>query len=433
MATLQTSALRPQPSASPEQVLSPDDRSLFGWWRQADTRARRAFVAAALGWMLNSFDVMLYAMVLAALIEDPTLRLSLGMAGILNSVTLLAAAGGGIAFGVIADRIGRKRALMAAVLIFSIFTAACGFAQSAVQLAVFRILLGLGFGGEWATGAALVSESFPATHRGKALAFVQSSWAIGYGLAALVNMIVMPLWGWRGVFFVGVLPALFTLWIRRKVEDPPLWKSAAPAERGRFSLLFEPRTRRVTIAIALMNSCCLFAWWGLNGWVPAYLRLSPTQGGIGLASSTMSWFVIAMQVGMWFGYVSFGFIADAIGRKRTYVIYLVTAAVLLPIYGFLRVPTALLLLGPFVAFFGTGYFSGLGALVAELYPTTVRATAAGFCYNFGRIASAAAPYTVGSVAATRGFGVAFTIAGAAFLLAAVAWIWIPETRNRELV
>ncbi|OLC82519.1 MAG: MFS transporter [Acidobacteria bacterium 13_1_40CM_4_65_8] len=406
---------------------------MFGWWRQADTRARRAFVAAALGWMLDSFDVMLYAMVLAALIEDPTLRLSLGMAGILNSVTLLAAAGGGIAFGVIADRIGRKRALMAAVLIFSIFTAACGFAQSAVQLAVFRILLGLGFGGEWATGAALVSESFPATHRGKALAFVQSSWAIGYGLAALVNMIVMPLWGWRGVFFVGVLPALFTLWIRRKVEDPPLWKSAAPAERGRFSMLFEPRTCRVTIAIALMNSCCLFAWWGLNGWVPAYLRLSPTQGGIGLASSTMSWFVIAMQVGMWFGYVSFGFIADAIGRKRTYVIYLVTAAVLLPIYGFLRVPTALLLLGPLVAFFGTGYFSGLGALVAELYPTTVRATAAGFCYNFGRIASAAAPYTVGSVAATRGFGVAFTIAGAAFLLAAVAWIWIPETRNRELV
>jgi MFS family permease len=124
--------------------------------------------------------------------------------------------------------------------------------------------------------------------------------------------------------------------------------------------------------------------------------------------------------------------ADAIGRKRTYVVYLLVAAVLLPAYGFLRIPVALLLLGPFVAFFGTGYFSGLGALVAELYPTTVRATAAGFCYNFGRIASAAAPYTVGSVAQSSGFGVAFAIAGAAFLLAAFAWIWIPETRNREL-
>src|SRR5437762_13478341 len=163
------------------------ESTLFGWWIEADLRARRAFVAASLGWMLDSFDVMLYAIVVAALIEDPALRLSLRMAGILNSVTLVAAAGGGIAFGVIADRIGRKRALIAAVLIYSVFTAACGFAQSALQLAIFRILLGLGMGGEWATGAALVSETFPARHRGKALAFVQSSWAIGYGLAALVN------------------------------------------------------------------------------------------------------------------------------------------------------------------------------------------------------------------------------------------------------
>ncbi len=405
---------------------------VLGWWRDADRRARRAFIAASLGWMLDSFDVMLYAIVLAALIEDPTLHLTLPIAGVLNSVTLLAAAAGGIGFGVVADRLGRKRALMAAVLIYSVFTAACGLAQSAAQLAVCRILLGIGMGGEWATGAALVSESFPAKHRGKALAFVQSAWAIGYGLAALVNLVVMPRWGWRGVFLVGVVPALFTLWIRRRIDDPPMWHSAEKSERGRFGALFKPGIATVTIAIALMNSFCLFAWWGLNGWVPAYLRLSPAQGGIGLSSSTMSWFVIAMQTGMWFGYVTFGFMADAIGRKRTYVLYLIVAAVLLPTYGILRVPIALLFLGPFVAFFGTGYFSGLGALVAELYPTTVRATAAGFCYNFGRIASAAAPFTVGSVAQSSGFGLAFTIAGAAFILAALAWIWIPETGNREL-
>jgi MFS family permease len=248
-----------------------------------------------------------------------------------------------------------------------------------------------------------------------------------------VNLVVMPISGWRGVFFVGVLPALFTLWIQNRVEEPAMWKERAPAvERGRFGMLFEPRIRTVTIAIALMNSFCLFAWWGLNGWVPGYLRLPQTQGGIGLSSSIMSMFVIAMQVGMWFGYVSFGFLADAIGRKRTYVMYLIGAAILLPIYGVLRVPAVLLVLGPFVAFFGTGYFSGLGALVAELYPTSVRATAAGFCYNFGRIASAAAPYTVGRLAASSGFGVAFSVAGAAFLLAAVMWLWIPETRNSEL-
>jgi MFS family permease len=199
-----------------------------------------------------------------------------------------------------------------------------------------------------------------------------------------------------------------------------------------LSALFGPHIGGVTIAISLMNACCLFAWWGLNGWVPSYLRLPLAQGGIGLSSSAMSWFVMAMQVGMWFGYVSFGFIADAIGRKRTYIIFVLTAAILLPLYGILRQPVVLLVLGPFVAFFGTGYFSGLGAMVAELYPTAVRATAAGFCYNFGRIASAAAPYTVGRLAETRGFGVAFSIVGAAFLLAAVMWMWIPETRNAEL-
>src|SRR5262245_40159765 len=259
---------------------------LLAWWREADLRARRAFIAASMGWMLDSFDVMLYSIVLASLLQDPTLNLTKPTAGILNSVTLLAAAAGGIAFGIIADRIGRKRALMAAVLIYSVFTAACGFAQSALQLAVFRVLLGLGMGGEWATGAALVSESFPARHRGKALAFVQSAWAIGYGMAALVNLLVMPRWGWRGVFFVGVLPALFTIWIQRRIDEPRIWQSVARADRGRLTALFKPEIVRVTVAIALMNSCCLFAWWGLNGWVPAYLRLSPAQGGIGLSSAT---------------------------------------------------------------------------------------------------------------------------------------------------
>jgi MFS family permease len=417
----------PEPSA-----VSDDTPGLLTWWHDADVTARRAFIAASLGWMLDSFDVMLYAIVLAALIRDPVLQLSFETAGILGSVTLISAAAGGIVFGVIADRFGRKRALMGAVLIYSIFTAACGFAQTAMQLAVFRVLLGLGMGGEWATGAALVSETFPARHRGKALAFVQSSWAIGYGLAALVNLIVMPLWGWRGVFFVGVLPALFTIWIRRRVEEPKIWLQTAASDRGRIGLLFAPGIAKTTVFMTLMNACALFGWWGLNSWVPGYLALDPSRGGIGLSSSTMSLFVIFMQTGMWLGYVSFGFIADAIGRKRSYLLFLIAASVLLPLYGFLREPALLLALGPFVAFFGTGYFSGFGAVIAELYPTSVRATAAGVCYNTGRIASAAAPFVVGSLAATRGFFAAFAVAGVAFLLAALMWVWIPETGNREL-
>lgn len=422
----------PSPAVRRTAVAAAEDRSLFAWWHEADQRARRAFVAASLGWMLDSFDVMLYAIVLASLINDPVLQLSRSTAGLLGSITLIAAAVGGVVFGVVADRLGRKRALMGAVLIYSIFTAACGLAQTVTQLAVFRVLLGIGMGGEWATGAALVSESFPAKHRGKALAFVQSAWAIGYGLAALVNLLVMPIWGWRGVFFVGVLPALFTIWIRRRVEEPAIWHQTSQAARGRIGLLFAPGVAKTTMFITLMNACTLFGWWGLNSWVPAYLSFTPAQGGIGLSSSTMSLFVIAMQTGMWLGYVSFGYFADAIGRKRAYVIFVLVASVLLPLYGYLREPAILLVLGPLVAFFGTGYYSGFGAVIVELYPTSVRATAAGVCYNVGRIASAAAPYIVGSLASSRGFGAAFAVAGLAFLFAAIAWVGIPETSNREL-
>ncbi len=410
---------------------------LFGWWRAADAAAHRALVAASLGWMLDAFDVMLYSMVLAALMGD--LGITKGEAGFLGSVTLLASAAGGLIFGVVADRAGRTRALMGSVLLYSIFTALCGVAQNLEQLAVFRVLLGIGMGGEWASGAALVSETWSAEHRGKAFGFMQSSWAIGYAAAALVTAIVMPRFGWRAVFFVGVLPALFTLWIQRRVEEPPIWRSTmakAAAATGagamRIGDIFRGRLGSVTIAVTLMNACTMFGWWGLNLWIPAYLSLPVEQGGIGLSAYQMSALVIAMQVGMWFGYVTFGFIADAFGRKRTYVTYVSIAAVLLPLYGFVRSPLVLLALGPFVAFFGTGYFSGFGPLTAEVYPTAVRATAQGFTYNIGRVASAVAPFAVGSLAQARGFGVAFSITGVAFLLAAVAWLWIPETRGQAL-
>jgi MFS family permease len=236
------------------------------------------------------------------------------------------------------------------------------------------------------------------------------------------------------VFFVGVLPALLVVWMQYFVEEPEIWQTRTSGGRaaGRFSELFAGPRARLTAAVTIMNACTLFAWWGLNSWVPAYLRLPAAQGGVGLASSTMSLFVIFMQVGMWFGYVTFGFIADAIGRRRAYVLYILAASVLLPTYGLLKNPLLLLALGPFVAFFGTGYFSGFGALTAEIYPTSIRATAQGFTYNLGRVASAAAPYTVGSLAASHGFGPAFAVTGAVFLLAAVAWIWIPETRGAEL-
>src|SRR5262249_26228208 len=165
--------------------------------------------------------------------------------------------------------------------------------------------------------------------------------------------------------------ALLAVWVQHYVEEPEIWRARAARGQaaGRLGDLFTASRARVTIAVTLMNACTLFGWWGLNSWVPAYLRLPAEQGGVGLAAWTMSWFVILRQVGMWFGYVTFGFVADAIGRRKTYVVYILAASVLLPIYGALKIPAALLALGPFVAFFGTGYFSGFGALTAELYPT----------------------------------------------------------------
>jgi MFS family permease len=406
---------------------------MFAWWSAGSPQARKALIAASLGWMLDSFDVMLYALVLASIIAD--LGMSKETAGALGSLTLLASAAGGLLFGIVADRFGRTRALIASVLIYSVFTAACGLAQTVAQLAVFRIFLGIGMGGEWASGAALVSETWPAEHRGKALGFMQSAWAVGYGAAAIVTAVVMPLWGWRGVFFAGILPALFTLWVRRNVEEPAIWRESrqmAASARGAFGDIFRRPMLRLTIAVTVMNAFTMFAWWGFNLWLPSYLSMSPAQGGVGLSTTMMSGFVVAMQVGMWFGYVTFGFVSDRIGRKKTYVAYLLSAAVLLFFYVTIREPMALLVLGPFLAFVATGYFSGFGAVTAEIYPTSIRATAQGFTYNIGRVASAIAPWAVGSLAQSHGFGTALSMSSIAFVLAAVTWIWIPETRGRDL-
>ncbi len=407
----------------------------MSFWNEASPAARKALIAASLGWLLDAFDVMLYALILTAVVKD--LNLTLATGGQLASLTLAASALGGLVFGVVADKLGRTRALSLSILLYSVFTFACGLAQNVWQLALFRFLLGLGMGGEWASGATLVSETWPEKHRGKALGIMQSCWAIGYGAAAIVVALVLPTYGWRAVFFVGIIPAIFTLWIRRNLEEPEMWTRSREAsvrpdpgprtpDPGRVPL-------RIIVTLTLMNAATMFAWWGLNLWVPSYLSLPIAQGGIGLSTTTMSMFIVAMQVGMWLGYVTFGFISDRFGRRPTYVTYLVLAAALVWAYGSTREPVFLLVLGPFVAFFGTGYFSGFGAVASEIFPTAIRATALGVTYNSGRLLSAAAPFVIGSLAQSRGFGLAFTITAFAFLIAALLWIGIPETRGRRMV
>jgi MFS family permease len=405
------------------------------WLDEATAMQRRTLAAAALGWMLDSMDVLLYSMVLAHLMQD--LDMPESTAGLMASLTLISSAMGGILFGIMADRIGRSRSLMASILVYSVFTAACGFSQSAFQLGIFRVLLGLGMGGEWACGAALVAETWPAQHRGKALGVMQSSWAIGYGLAAGVTALVLPRFGWRAVFFVGVVPALATFWIRRCVPEPEIWRRSretAPASTMLAALnsLWRGEHKRNIIVTSAANAGTMFAWWGLFTWIPAFLSLPPQRGGAGLSIMKTSTWIILMQLGMWLGYVFFGFISDRLGRKRTYVAYILTAAILVPIYAGTRAPVALLVIGPLVGFFGTGYFSGFGAITAELFPTAVRASAQGLTYNLGRGLSAAAPFLVGVLGAQRGLGSAFLLTSGSFLLAGIVALWIPETRGREL-
>jgi MFS family permease len=320
------------------------------------------------------------------------------------------------------------------ILVYSVASGACGLSDTVVQLALFRFLLGLGMGGEWTSGAALIAETWPAEHRGKALGLMQSTWAIGEMVAAAVAGLVLPRFGWRAVFFVGVLPALLVFWIRRSVPEPEIWRARSGSRETRASLrlLLRPDIRSKGLLATAMNACAMFGYWGLFTWIPAYLSLPVEQGGRGLDLLRTTGWLIAMGVGKWFGYALFGFFADSWGRRRSYVGFLLAAAAIVPLYGAASRPWSLLLLGPFVAFFGTGYFSGFGAIASELFPTEVRATAMGLSYNLGRGLSAAAPFVVGLLAGRYGLGSAFFLQAGAFLAAALLALALPETKGKAL-
>ncbi len=395
---------------------------------------RRTLLAAALGWMLDAFDVMLYAMVIAYIMRD--LGITKAQAGLLNTLTLLASGIGGVLFGFIADRVGRARALMFSILTYSIFSFASGFSTSLLMIACFRFLLGLGMGGEWNTGATLVAETWPNELRARALSVVQSSWAIGYAAAALVSGIVLHRFNWRAVFFVGILPAFVTLWIRKDVPEPEMWKTrGTPTHRDKsgFGELFSAEYARATFALLLMNFFGLFAWWGLFTWIPPYLSLPVSQGGRGFSvMNTTGLLVFLNLAGMFPGYLSFGWFADRLGRKRAFLLYLLCAAAIVPIYARARNPFTLLILGAAVAFFGTGFFSGSGIVGSEIFPTHIRARGLGFTYNGARTLSALSPYVIGRVGQNHGLDSAFYLCALGFLLSALLSTQLPETKDKIL-
>jgi len=247
---------------------------------------------------------------------------------------------------------------------------------------------------------------------------VQSSWAVGYALGAAVAALVMPRFGWRADFFAGIVPALVAIWVQRGLREPEEWRRQR-AMHPPVMQLFRGRLGRSMAICATMNAATLFAWWGLFTWVPNFLSMPAAQGGRGLSIVDTSLWAIVMQAGTFLGYVIFGYLADRFGRKFTYIGYLLAAAAVVPLFAFVRNADALLILGPLVGFFGTGYFSGFSVIASELFPTHLRGSAMGFAYNIGRVASAAAPYAVGRVSETAGLSFALSITSAAFLLAAL--------------
>jgi MFS family permease len=416
----------PNPTASPTEnpALTPEQR--------------RVLVAAGLGWTLDGMDAMLYAFALPAIARE--FQLGGTAAGSLAAITLLSSAVGGVLFGWLADVIGRARALQAAVLVYALSTAGAATSTSLQTFLIWRLLLGLGLGGEWAAGATLVAESVPAQRRGQALGLVQSGWAVGFALAALLATFILPRWGFRALFLVGASPALLALWIRARVAEPAAWLSArlegaksGGAKTGDLRLLLQPVLLRRAGLATLLSAVLMCAYWGLFTWIPSYLATPLDRGGPGLSSVRALSFLLPMQAGAFLGYVAFGVLADRYGRRPVFCGYVLAAALAVPLFvGLSGSPGALLFVAPILGFAGHGYFSVFGALIAELFPLRIRGSAGGFCYNAGKALSAVSPPVVGLLADRYSLGAALALLSGLYVLGAML-IWaLPETRGEDL-
>jgi MFS family permease len=395
------------------------------WYHEITSTQWRVLAAAQLGWVLDAMDMLLYSFALTGIRAE--FHLTAAAAGGLAAAPLVTSAAGGALFGSLSDQYGRARALAWSILTFSVFTALTATSQTPGQLLFWRILAGIGLGGEWAAGSVLIAETWPPQHRAKGIGFMQSGWAIGYLAAAVLGGLVLPRWGWRPLFLMGVSPALFTWWIRRNISEPNAWKHRAPSPSPPLISIFRPPARgRVAIFTALC-SALIFGYWGLFTWLPAFLSSPVERGGAGLSILRTSGWIIPMQVGAFLGYTLFGFLADRFGQRLVFLMFVGATVGLVPLYGLLgRNAAALIALGPLVGFFGHGYFSALGVIGADLFPPAIRATAQGFCYNTGRALSALAPITIGAIADQRGIGAALGFTSIFFAMGAGLMLLMPR-------
>ncbi|QIJ61532.1 MFS transporter [Streptomyces sp. JB150] len=411
----------------------PGDDGPLGWLRALGPRGRRAFAGAFGGYALDSYDYFTLPLSMVALAAY--FGLDSGQTGLFTTVTLVVSAVGGALAGVLADRIGRVKALMITVITYAVFTVACGFAPNYETLLVFRALQGLGFGGEWAVGAILVAEYASAKHRGRTLGAIQSSWAVGWGLAVIVYTLVFSVLddglAWRVMFWTGALPALLVVWMRRRVQDAPqavAVREHTPA-KGSFTAIFEPGLRRTTVFAVLLSTGVQGGYYTLATWVPTYLKTERDLSVVGTGG-----YLTFLISGAFTGYLTGGYLTDRLGRRRNIWLFALLSAVCILAYA--NIPSGadslLLVLGFPLGFCMSAIFSGFGSFLSELYPTAVRGTGQGFTYNTGRAVGAVFPTTVGFLADSWGVGGALVFGALGYGLAALALLGLPETRGKEL-
>lgn len=386
-----------------------------------------------LGYAMDGFDLLILGFMLPAIAAD--LHLTPAQSGALVTWTLGGAVAGGVVFGMLSDYFGRVRMLTWTILVFAVFTGLCALSQGYGDLLIYRTVAGIGLGGEFGIGMALVAEAWPARLRARVSSYVGIGWQIGVLAAALITPMLLPVIGWRGMFAVGLLPAVVSFFVRRHVDEPALFterRAAAKADTARKlplrRLFDDARTARASLGVIILCSVQNFGYYGLMIWLPSYLSktfgYSLTKSGLWTAAT-----VLGMAFGIWL----FGLAADRFGRKPAFLVYQFGAVAMVFVYSSLTSPAALLIGGAVMGVFVNGMLGGYGALISEIYPTEARATAQNVLFNIGRAVGGLGPVAVGALAARYSFAVALAFLASIYLFDVVATLFlIPEKRGAEL-
>lgn len=408
-----------QALASPIPMAAAEDRvTAYSW---------KALAGSVIGYCMDGFDMLILGFMLPAISAD--LALTKAQAGSLVTWTLVGAVAGGLLFGALSDHFGRIRVLTWTILLFAAFTGLCAFARGYWDLVAYRVIAGVGLGGEFGIGMALAAEAWPASKRARVSSYVAIGWQSGVLLAAFVTPLLLPWIGWRGMFLVGLLPALIAFIVRRTLHEPEIFvHKHAGKNQNSFRLLIKDRkTCKVTLGIAVLCSVLNFTYYGITIWMPSYLSKS-----LGFSLSKSALWTSATVLGMVLGIWTFGQLADRIGRKPVFLLFTVAAAITVLLYSRVTKPSDLLLVGTIMGF-SVNHVGGVGTLLSEAYPTAARATAQNLLFNIGRALGAPGPLVVGALASKYSFHAALALLASIYMFEIIAIVFlVPELKGKEL-